>query len=115
MTLPTGWYTKWPAGAAASNTSPITTTQEWKKLGELFTAHAFHTLLDESMAETRSTKWRSTKPIPACFSATINKNASLKNEKLGTNAKPDVTLEQQAQTGTAPGKLEHMVTLRYAL
>jgi len=63
------------------------------------------------MAETRSTKWRSTKPIPACFNATINNNASLKNEKSRTNAKPDATLEQQAQTGTALGKLGHMVTL----
>jgi hypothetical protein len=60
---------------------------------------------------TRSTKWRSTKPIPACLNATINNNASLKNEKSGTNAKPDATLEQQKQTRTALGKLGHMVTL----
>jgi len=44
----------------------------------LFTAHASHTLLDETMAETRCTKWRSTKSIPACFNATINNTASLK-------------------------------------
>jgi hypothetical protein len=42
---------------------------------------------------------------------TINKNASLKNEKSGTNAKPDAKMGQQAQTGTAPGRLGHMVTL----
>lgn len=52
--------------------------QDQKELGELFTVHVSRTLLDETMAETRSTKWRSTKPIPACFNATINNNASLK-------------------------------------
>lgn len=45
------------------------------------------------------------------FNAKFNNNALLKNEKSGTNANPDVMLEQQTQTGTAPGKLEHMVTL----
>jgi len=44
------------------------------------------------MAETGSTKWKSIKPIPACFNGTINKNASLKNENSGTNSKPDATL-----------------------
>ena len=52
LTLPTGWHTKWPVRVAASNTSPITTTEDQKKLGELFTAHASHTLLDDTMAET---------------------------------------------------------------
>jgi hypothetical protein len=37
------------------------------------------------------------------FNATIINNALLKNEKSGTNATPDVMLEQQKQTGTAPG------------
>lgn len=51
MTMKTGWYAKWPAGAAASNTSPITTTQDWKEIAELFTAHGSHTALHEATAE----------------------------------------------------------------
>lgn len=45
-------------------------------------------LLTETMAEAGCIKWPSAQPILAHFNATTNKNTSLKNEVLETNATP---------------------------